>query len=434
MDRRKLILERLLRKYEDSAHSRGDAETGRRVILRFGPRSTDVKEYVVEDYDGREAFHEAVKELAAQGLVGCEWERDSDRGVLSRVWLVLESVDSAYALAGLNPRAQAVEKVLRRLADALGELGEGSASWVREALQDVSVRVARNHKLSPTLPEEPELAGAVIDALRALARPDFVEVSQRIFSVRVYRDSKTFERQVRSRLLPILRRYGPWKDSTDEEERPDDDVLLAQAGLFKNPEVLEFRGPVRLRFEGGETDCGPLVRGATLSSAMVPILLSIDTSRVSSVMFIENRTNYEDRIQQTNRESKHVTERDGELVVYHGGFLSRRRAQFFRILAESLPKDCLIAHWGDIDLGGLHILLELRKVVGLREVRAWRMDRRTLLENRPHAISFGDAYRKRLEKALESPGFCSDVEAADVVRCMLESGLRLEQEALVGKV
>jgi hypothetical protein len=426
MDRHKLILERLLRKYEDSAHARGDTETSRRVLLRFGPRSTDVKEYVVEDYDGREAFHEAVRELAAQGLVGCEWERGSDRGVLSRVWLVLESIEAAYGVAGLNPRAQAVDRVLRCLADALGELEEGSAAWVRVALLDISERIGRNRRLSPSLPEEPELAVAVIDALRALARLDFVEVSQRIFSVRVYRDSKFFERKVRSRLLPFLRRYGPWKDSIDEEERPDDDVLLAQAGLFKNPEVLEFRGPVRLRFEGGETDCTPLLRGATLSSAMVPILQGIEASRVRHVLFIENRTNYEDRIQQSNRE--------GELVVYHGGFLSRRRARFFSMLAESLPKDCLIEHWGDIDLGGLHILLELRKVVAPRKVCAWRMDRATLVEMRAHAVTFDAAYRKRLEKALESSDVLLNEDVADVVRCMLETGLRLEQEALVGKV
>jgi len=427
MDRRRLILERLLRKYEESAHALGNAETGRRVLLRFGPRSSDVKEYVVEDYDGREAFHEAVKTLAAQGLVGYEWERDSDRGVLSRVWLVLESVDAAYAEAGLTPRAQVVEQVLRRLAETIESLPDGSASWVRAALQDMQARIGRAHKVTPVLPEEPEIADAVLEALRALAIPDFVDVSQRIFSVRIYRDSKTFERQIRSRLLPILRRYGPWNELADDgEDRPDDDVLLAQVGLYKNPEVLEFCGPIRLRFEDGETDITPLARGATLSSAMVPLIQSVEASRVQRVLFIENRTNYEDRIQQIRPY--------GELVVYHGGFLSRRRAQFFRFLAEALPSECHIEHWGDIDLGGVHILLGLRKTLVPREVRSWRMDRETLERMRDHAVAFDASYRKRLEKALESKEIMEDGDVADVIRCMLETGLRLEQEAEVGKL
>ena len=44
MDRRRLILERLLRKYEESAHAKGNAETGRRVQV-FAVGLAQAKDY-----------------------------------------------------------------------------------------------------------------------------------------------------------------------------------------------------------------------------------------------------------------------------------------------------------------------------------------------------------------------------------------------------
>ena len=84
--KQKLILERLLDKYEQSVHLYHPDVSTRRVMLRV-----DKKEFPEYDYENasvRDEWNTAARELELQGLVSLEWIKE--RPVLSRVILNLE--------------------------------------------------------------------------------------------------------------------------------------------------------------------------------------------------------------------------------------------------------------------------------------------------------------------------------------------------------
>ena len=57
-------------------------------------------------------------------------------------------------------------------------------------------------------------------AISAIDKFDGSEYMERVFSLRTFGDSKTFERIIRSRLLSILRKY-----SENDDDATDEDVL-----------------------------------------------------------------------------------------------------------------------------------------------------------------------------------------------------------------
>lgn len=152
--------------------------------------------------------------------------------------------------------------------------------------------------------------------------------------------------------------------------------------------------------------------------------MAVDTSRISRLLFIENRTNYESYI---NGEHQTESRRTTELVVYHGGYHGPAKSRFFRMLVRALPAGAQVLYWGDIDLGGLRIFQQIRSNIA-PGLQPWRMDAQTLLANRDKALPFSDNYRQALEKALADPAM---QDFRDVIESMLATGLRLEQEALI---
>ena len=98
--KQKLILERLLDKYEQSVHLYHPDVSTRRVMLRV-----DKKEFPEYDYENasvRDEWNAAARELELQGLVSLEWIKE--RPVLSRVILNLNHVMECYRAVGQSQR------------------------------------------------------------------------------------------------------------------------------------------------------------------------------------------------------------------------------------------------------------------------------------------------------------------------------------------
>ena len=102
--KQKLILERLLHKYEQSVHLYHPDGSTRRVMLRV-----DKKEFPEYDYENagvRDEWNAVARELELQGLISIEWVKG--RPVLSRVFLNLNHVMECYRAVGrLHPKERA---------------------------------------------------------------------------------------------------------------------------------------------------------------------------------------------------------------------------------------------------------------------------------------------------------------------------------------
>lgn len=73
MDYKKVLLEKLLDKYEKSKSLY--EETNRRIILKM----KNVKEYNIENYETKKVIHDSIYELKRDGLINYLWEKYEKR-------------------------------------------------------------------------------------------------------------------------------------------------------------------------------------------------------------------------------------------------------------------------------------------------------------------------------------------------------------------
>ena len=95
MKNQKIILNRLLNKYENSKHLLNPGTSLRRVMLKVEKK--DFPEYIYEDAVIRDAYNEAALELEKKHLVQLEWVKG--RPVLSAIVLRLDQISQWVAIS-----------------------------------------------------------------------------------------------------------------------------------------------------------------------------------------------------------------------------------------------------------------------------------------------------------------------------------------------
>ena len=289
--------------------------------------------------------------------------------------------------------------------------------WLVHALDSIGSRLEDNNLQSSILPDDPEIAEKLFQLLDALGQQDFTGMNTEAFSIWLFGDSQYFKINLEKHVLPIILQLHP-RLLVMTYEMSNDEVL-AIAGLHQTSEIIEFCGPIALSIGGRDLDFSGLTAGSCIKSEIIPAILEIDASRINRLLLIEHKANYDQML------------RDGltagELVIWHGSALSSRKELFLRKLATALPEDCRLEFWGDIDLGSFSHYLEFVRLVE-RPVATWRMDRTSLLAMRDQANRISGYYRRKLEAALKDPRY---LPVADMLECMLETGLRLSQETFL---
>lgn len=204
----------------------------------------------------------------------------------------------------------------------------------------------------------PDTAAQFAEAARALqyvkARDAEAEdLRLRVASMQVFGTSKHLERL--APFIDVVR-----SASLDEEVTPATD-LWAELGLVKDPQPALFAGKVRLR---RQRLCDyPDVPYVGLPPAAV---LGIE-GEVNRLLTVENLTNF-------HAEAARVCE-EPTLVLYSAGMPSPAWRAMYRRLLASLPDGTAVAHWGDLDEGGLRISAKIAaeaQAVG-RMLQAHRM-------------------------------------------------------------
>ena len=253
----RVILNRLLDKYENSKHLFQPGISARRVMLRIDRK--ELPEYDYQDPSVRDAYNAAAVELERQSLVRLEWSRESP--VLSIIALNLESIMECYGQAGrVHPRVEAER--FSALAEA--RLAGISVPWIA-AWRDAVCAEARERWKVPSFCKE---GGSLLpNLLEAFCR--YAELSDsvtmRAFSSQCFHDTKYFERNVREGFLRIARRYNADLAAACEEGELSERDQLAFLGIYASPELYELAGilydPNALRrdfsWHGGALRSGP---------------------------------------------------------------------------------------------------------------------------------------------------------------------------------
>jgi hypothetical protein len=147
-------------------------------------------------------------------------------------------------------------------------------------------------------------------------------------------------------------------------------------------------------------------------------MISMDLSKIRQIIFIENKTNYDEYILSELTESA--------LVVYHGGFLSPQKRKFFSKIAESMVPGTAVFFWADIDLGGFQMFAGLQRLIP--SLLPMRMSGHDVAAHYEHGLARSAEYLEQLRTALDHgtyPLF------DDAIREILKYGVTIEQEAFL---
>ena len=127
-----------------------------------------------------------------------------------------------------------------------------------EFLAETEQSIRERASTAGYLPADEEQAMAILTALEHLGEPEGGQCLERVFSLRCFKDSKYFEKKVRSRLAGIIKKYYLKQELPDEMS--DDDVLM-QVGLLQSPELIDFRGGICGTVGGRKVDFRHLSMG-----------------------------------------------------------------------------------------------------------------------------------------------------------------------------
>jgi len=411
MDYKKIILNKLLDKFEKSK-AYPDGGSTRRILLKFSSR--EFPEYDIEKPEMRELINSIVQELGDRGLVGFEWLKFERGNIVAQVWLNPDQIAPAYREAGRQPKSDRAFLILEMARDLKESV---SLPWLQRYLEDTVANLEKSKSAPPYLPDDPADSEAVLKALWAINDQDNEECLERVFSLRCFGDSKFFTRRARKRVIGIIRNYLPrdW-----EGETPSDDEILAQVGIVRSPEQIEFCGGMEGKLTGGRVDFSVFRRGIAINSDTVKEIEIISLKAARKVLFIENKANYIDYILKKKAEN--------ELVIFHGGFYSPVKGLFFKKVYEAgRQAGVRFYHWGDLDVGGFRIFSRLKTNL-IPELQPLLMDEAAFLSKSRYWISFDEKYGAVLEGMLARDEFS---EFAAVIAAMLKVRSKLEQEAFL---
>lgn len=410
----KLIISRLLDKYEKSNHLYNPGASNRRVMLRVDKK--ELPEYDYENASTRDAFNAAAKNLQQQGFVSIEWL--TGRPVLASVILNLDQVMRCYNLINrTHPRDQAttVAEIVMR------ELSHISTDWIIAWRNDVLSEAQDTFKV-PFYCKKDSLffsnlitAFVVYDSLRG------APITMRAFSSKCYHNSKYFEHEIRDQFLRIALKYNAGLSEIHEQENLGVRDQLAYLGIYARPELYELSGNCTINTSTGSIDLATVSPyGLGLPSTIIDSITTFDLSRIHSLIFIENKTNYDEYILSDLQQ--------GELAIYHGGFLSPQKRKLFSKIAESIQANTNVYFWADIDLGGFQMFSRLQQIIP--KVIPMRMSSDDIVKYQKTGLKRNESYLDRLEVALarnEFPLFRDSIEK------ILEYGITIEQEVFLAQ-
>lgn len=382
----KNILNYLLDKYERSKSFNGDNKIGQTFsvkITKLYPQYADEAEYDLYRNICDTAF-----ELEAMNFISADRKKN---GVIDTVTLNISLLDEIYKHVSRTPKAE-INNELGKLLEMYSDNNELLTRYCNVQKKRLSQNIKPEY-FSDNLSEYEMLLKAV-SVIFDIKEETYI----RDFSIKVFRDSKTFETII-GKVKRLLFQYGDF---------PNEENILEDLNLIKNPGHVYIKGNAVITISGQKIDLSVLGGDIAISSALLKNINSISV-KGKKVITIENLTTF------------NAFEDSDTFAVYLGGYHNSYRRNFIMQIYHDNP-DAEFRHFGDIDAGGFYILLHLKEKTQVR-FKPHCMDIATLQKYSQYTKALTDNDKKRLKNLLNS-------EFSDTVKYMLENNCKLEQEAM----
>ncbi len=404
------ILQALLDSYERRYTARSDNAAHQAV--RCDLQALSLPGYHSQlDPAPRQITNEQLNALEHWGWVKLAWLPGEADHLLAAVTLMPDHAAEVFVWLKRTPQAAQRARLIDLLLAERFRFGD----WRLAAVQFTIEQLKTDRSPTPFSLDDFEFNQDLLMALTAL---DTVreETPYRVFSVRVFNDSKRFDR-LSGALCTLARRHQTaWHDGSNDD-------ILRELNLTANPTHLYLHGPWRLIDEAGQImtldEFEPSV-GLAASQAQHVQQAWVETDRV---ICVENVTTFYELIRHHNL-AKAAQPSQGLLAAI---CLWGNPAPACRHLLSGLPPEIPLYVWADIDYGGLSILAQLREQVNAR-AQPYYMNIETLETYAAWARPLTTNDIRHLNRLLCRPAL-SDMHP--LIEQMLRRELKLEQEAVI---
>ena len=238
----------------------------------------------------------------------------------------------------------------------------------------------------------------------------FIERNERLLYVReasmlIYGSSKYFEENTMDAVCGLLRKYH---GRTCEEHELSSEIL-GEYHIVAERQKICLKGNIALVKKGRTIELGVFRNGVEFYADELDGIECI-VVRDRQLMTVENKTSY---LRCHDEKTSYF---------YLGGYANRFQREFLRKVFVDNPQITYL-HFGDIDAGGFYIHENLCRITGI-PFGLWRMSKEELQDVRyaDCLLKLSANDRKRLKMLAEHEIY------RDVIRYMLEEGVKLEQE------
>lgn len=407
----KIIINRLLDKFEKSQHLLNPQASNRRVMLRI--EKDEFPEYVFEDAEIKDKCNSAAERLKELRLISIERVKGINR--IDKLILNIDSVEKAYDFVGRKHPFKETEEFCRIIESGLENV---ETEWIVNWRNSVCNNMRKTLKIDN---ECKKGKGFIIKLVKAFNEYDLLndDITMRAFSSKCYGNTKTFENEIRDSFLKIAFKYDESFQNTCVENNLRVKDKLAYFGIYARPEIYEFSGNVYLVTEDGQLDFSALKNsGASIRSTTIPLIKAFDMSNINKVIFIENKTNYDEYI---SSESD-----DSTLIIYHGGFLSPQKRKFISKIFESSKENTDFEFWSDIDLGGFEMFYKLKEIIPV--LKPLNMSAEVVCKYYIYGLTRNEKYLHKLKEFRFDNKYPIFNEAIEMI---LKYGVTIEQESFL---
>lgn len=361
----------------------------------------------------RAVTNEQLAALAQRGWITLHWEPGQEHHLLAAVDLAPEAAPLLYALVAREPLAAK----RRQLRDLL--LGQRFRvhDWRRLAFDGILERLKAGKSPSPFTLGDEAWNRDLLEAVLALPEDPTEELPYRVFSVRVFNDSKRFDALRRGVARLARRHHVEWRGLTYRE-------VLRELGLVPNPSHLHLSGPWHLADERGAA----VSLGAFWPSVGIPAALAARVAHVrvaaGRVICVENLTPFYELVRRGGEDRASKT---GLAALCLWGNPSPTCRHLLQTLVATLPAEVSLCLWADLDYGGLNILAQVRRTISPR-FQPYRMDVATLTAFSYWGQPLTARDRRNLSRLRGDP-YLTDM--TPVIDALLDADIKLEQEAII---
>lgn len=305
----------------------------RRDVLFKQDRFSSIKSdpYPFKRAEDNRDFHESLALAESKGCILLEWEKDYEGTNLLRIRLRDAKKLADFLNVPYTP--DLVELAIKAIQFPPND------HWLYKEVHEIINAWCSSKKKHNVSYEQVGRLNNAIEAVMLLEdSPELMNYRQ--FGARYFGDSKIIDKELKTVIGKLLKAHYGYADL-------DHDDVLAEFNLVKMRHPFAISGPII--FSDDKANVSASIR----PYVAVPDVLFDNAELIQQPDYLLTIENWSSYFEYTEKFQ------DNAIILYTGGYPSRRLQEFYRYLAQQVT--CPLYHWGDSDPDGFQILKVFQK-------------------------------------------------------------------------